>query len=100
MGFREPQAKPLALHHLLVVAMDPHFRTTLSDSIMYSRTPTAKSPCFLMTQSLCQGRKVKCDRNFPCANCISALCLSSLMPDATRRHTISRMATSLESSDW
>lgn len=52
-------------------------------------TPTVAKPQRVLACVLCQQRKVKCDRKFPCANCIGshALCVpaATLAPRPRRR---------------
>ena len=48
--------------------MEAMATSTPSSAISTTSAPSTKAPRILACV-LCQHRKIKCDRNFPCANC-------------------------------
>lgn len=78
MDFSTPfEATPVETHDAVIAERERHPKSSRASS----RTPR------VLACVLCQQRKVKCDRKFPCGNCIKARvqCISSIPAPPRRR---------------
>lgn len=78
----------------IIAMVDQAVRQASSDPVNVFSSSTNSNPRSgrVLSCALCQQRKVKCDRNFPCANCrrSGAECVSTPKPQPRRRRFAER----------
>ena len=96
LATHQPSSPGSGISHVLVplwTACDPVRTTTVVPGLRgamssnASATPTAQRHPRILACVLCQHRKIKCDRNTPCSNCVKvSLVPSPVRPSWTHSH--------------